>query len=104
MDLLEKTDIQLIEIIEEDYIDSFKFAALNELKKRLTTERIEQLAIQYHTEKTSKILHEININNFEELEIPYSKLLSSKEMKIIFEKEFKKNLIRRKDFYENRII
>ena len=101
MDLIEKTDIQLVEIIEEDYIDSFKFAASCLLKKRLDAESIVQFAIKYHTQKIRTILLEIGITNFDELDIPESKLLSNKEMKIIFEKEFNKHLIRRKEFYDN---
>jgi hypothetical protein len=104
MNITDKTDIELIEIIEEDFIETFQNSAFDELIMRSSKQKIEQIAKKYHTLKIRETLHKLGVINFDDLEIPKSKILSHKDLIVIFENEFKSHVIRRKDFYEDRRI
>jgi len=104
MDFKEKTDFELIEIIEGEYIETFQNSAFDELIGRSNKGKIEKLTKKYHSLKIKELLQNIGIINFEDFDIPKSKILKKSTLIEIFDNEIEIHIKRRKDFYDDRRI
>lgn len=101
MNLSEKSNPELIEIIEEDYNENLQNDAFDELTRRIDLKQIKKMAIKFNDERIKNIFKTIGIVDFENLEIPKSKLLSEKTLKKIFSEIYQSHIERRNGLYDN---